>query len=127
MKDDGGTNVIYASELADRYGEDLFRFDFILTVSQSAAEKLLSDTMQELTGAHRFTKDAWENKLTAISRIYKKAPKYAPKQPDPGYLQNKSEEFVQFLKLPLKKRAVTHLTLYEDLTADQAEEVLRRK
>lgn len=116
--------------LVDSYGDDLYRFAFVLTCSDEGAASTLAEAFSNLEGDKKFTESKAENRLMALSEIYKCAPSFA-KLTDVEAIKrkygDKGEEFYIFLGKPLYEKALTHLTLYEGMTDAEAKEVLKKK
>lgn len=116
--------------LIDKYGDDLYRFAFILTCSDEGAASLLAASFSNLEGEKKFTEDETENRLMMLSEIYKNAALYQ-KVTDVAALKekygDKGDEFYTFLSKPVYDKALVHLTLYEDLTEAEAKEVIKKK
>ena len=60
-------------KLIDKYGDDLYRFAFVLTCSDEGAASLLAASFSNLEGEKKFTEDDSENRLMMLSEIYKNA------------------------------------------------------
>lgn len=114
--------------LLNKYGDDLYRFAFILTCSDEAAGQILPDVFEEAAGKQIFTDKDKDDKLILLSLIYKNA---AKRGGGGGYDEKKhgkkSGDFMQMIKLPQNERAVSHLMLYEDLTEQEAKAVTGSK
>ena len=114
------------SSLLDRYGDDLYRFAFILTVSDNGALSVLSDAFTD--AAKDLSGDPENGKKTVLSYIYRRAakctvPRMTNEEMTKAYGE-KYPDFHEFLSLPVKERAVLHLKLYEDMSDAEAEETV---
>lgn len=117
-------------KLLDKYGDDIYRFAFVLTCSDKGASALLCEAVSVLSGEDKFTKNITENRNLLFSALVEYAPKHAgifdSKQIKDKYGE-KDETFYDLLKAPIAEKAFTHLTLYEDLTEKEAREIIKRK
>lgn len=115
-----------AAFLLDKYGDELYKFAFILTGADGAASEVFRDAFAFAAGKKTFTNEDDPDKRLLFSIIYK----LASKRKTEGYKEEygkKSDTFYEMLSLPLCERAVNHLVLYEDLTEKEAKEVINNK
>ena len=105
-----------------RRADDLFRFAFVLTASDSGAAEILREAVFDMTAKNKWDKETYETEL--FRAIYKHALKYKGEPMSRAALcekyGEKSEEFFEHLSKPLAERARTHLSLDEDLTDGEA-------
>jgi hypothetical protein len=118
------------TQLINRYGDDLYRFAFVLTCSDSGASELLADTFAALYAEDKLTEQIKENRLLVFKALYDRAPKFAG-APDREMIKEhygeKDAEFYGLLCLPIYEKALKHLVLYEDYTEKEAAEILQKK
>ena len=105
-----------------RRADDLFRFAFVLTASDSGAAEILREAVSDMTAKNKWDREGYETEL--FRAIYKRALKYRGEPMSRAAVcekyGEKSEEFFELLSKPLAERARIHLSLYEDLTDGEA-------
>ena len=114
--------------LLNKYGDDLYRFAFILTCSEDAAGRIMTEALEFASGNELFADKDKDDKKILFSRIYKSAVKNGePALYDEEKYGKKSDTSNELINLPLKERAIRHLCLYEDMEEKEAEEVISGK
>ena len=117
-----------ALALLKKYGDGLYRFAYILTLSDGAAGQVLSDAFADVTGKLLLTESDKDDRKTLFKHIYKNAVKRRTGGVyDESKYGKKSETFNEIVKLPIKERAIRHLMLYEEMTEQEAKEVISGK
>ena len=117
-----------AADLLEKYGDELYRFAFIMTLSEETAGKILAEAFEYAAGKELFSGTDNTDKKLLLSRIYKNAVKSGKSASyDEEKYGKKSDTFNELVSLPLKERAVYHLTLYENMEEKEAEEVISGK
>ena len=116
-----------AALLLDKYGDDLYRFAYILTLSEDTAGHAVSDAFAEASGRGLLSNSDKDDKKLLFSLIYKNTAKCKPGSFDEDKYGKKSETFYEIIKLPLKERASNHLALYEDMAEQDIKEVIKAK
>ncbi len=109
--------------LLNKYGDDMYRFAYVLTCADNVAAEAVSDAFFEVTGKKTFTGVDSKDKELLLAQIYKNASKRKPAVYDEKY-GKKGDTFNELMKMPVKDRAISHLMLYEDMTEQKAKEVL---
>lgn len=113
-------------KLLDRYGDDIYRFAFVLTRSDATADKLVPAAFA-YADEKQLDQNDDENKLVIFKLIYAAAEKLTSigmsDEEITAKYGKKSEDFLTLLRKPLKERAAEHLSVYEDLTAEQIKEI----
>lgn len=117
-----------AADLLEKYGDDLYRFAFILTLSEETAKNILAESFEYAAGKELLSGVDNKDKKLLLSRIYKNAVKSGKSATyDENKYGKKSDTFIELIGLPLKERAIRHLCLYEDMEEKEAEEVISGK
>ena len=110
--------------LMKKYGDGLYRFAYILTLSDEAAGRIFSDAFADVTGKMLMTESDKDDRKTLFAHIYKNAVKC---KTNGIYREEKygakSDTFNEIIRLPLKERAINHLMIYEEMTEQEAKEV----
>ena len=117
-----------AKSFAEKYGDDAYRFAFVITLSPDAAEKAVCAAFSALTSDTGFDTEN-PDKRRIFASVYSHAKKYASSEVKRGDIEalygEKPEEFYEVLALPPKERAAEHLMLYEGYTEDEAQTILK--
>lgn len=116
-----------ASALMDKYGDELYKFAYILTGADNDAAEVFSDALAEVITKNLLTGKDEEDRALLFARVYKYASKRKTAAEYDGKYGKKSDTFYELMKLPLKERAFYHLTEYEDMTEQKAKEVTGQK
>lgn len=120
-----------AKEIVDEYGDMLYRFAFILTLSDEGASDSLDKALYRAGKGDLLTSDAAHDKPLLLSLVYKEAkkcklPPYDKAKTEEKYGE-KPQEFYDIASLPLAERAKKHLTLYEDYSEQDADTIIKGK
>ena len=116
-----------ASVLMDKYGDDLYRFAFILTGTDNDAAEVFSGAFAAVCTNKLFTGKDKEDREILFCNMYKAASKLKTAALYDGKYGKKSDTFDELMELPLNERAVAHLIMYEDMTEQEANGVINRK
>lgn len=111
--------------LLNKYGDDIYRFAFILTCNEDRAGVIMAEAFEYAAGNGLFSDKDKDDKKLLFSRVYKNAVKNGdPAVYDEEKYGKKSDTFKSIVSLPLKERAIRHLILYEDMEEKEAEKVI---
>lgn len=117
-----------AIAFAARYGDDAYRFAFIVTLSKDAAEQAVCSAFEALSADEKFQPEE-PDKRVIFAAVYKFAKKSAitevKREEIEALYGEKPDEFFEIAAMPLKARAAEHLTLYEGYGEKEAEEILK--
>lgn len=109
----------------EKHADDLFRFAFVLTLSEEGAMTVMKEAVGDMTAKNKW--DAEDVKKELLGYIYKRARKYGTAALDKnavtGKYGPKSDEFFDFLSQPFEERAKGHLSMYEDMTDEEIAKV----
>lgn len=117
-----------ARKFADKYGDDAFRFAFIITLDAEKAADAVCAAFTSLAADPDHNLDD-PDKRKIFSAVYKAAKKTAAKSADRTKIEaaygEKCEEFYEIASLPAKNRAIGHLTLYEGYSEPDAVKIIK--
>ncbi len=116
-----------AKKFVDAFGDDAYRFAYIITLSKEAASEAVCGAFAVLVGDPDFDPDRPDKKKIFFA-VYKAAKRSAG-TPDKEKIEaeygQKCGEFYEVASLPLHERAKEHLVLYEGYEEKEAEKILR--
>ena len=116
-----------AKKFVDAFGDDAYRFAYIITLSKEAAADALRAAFASLAADPGFDPDRPDKKKIFFA-VYKAAKRSAG-TPDKEKIEadygQKCGEFYEVASLPLPERAKEHLVLYEGYEEKEAEKILK--
>ncbi len=116
-----------ARNFTDKFGDDAYRFAFIITLDAEKATDAVCDAFASLSADPGFNTEEPDKRRT-FRAVYKAAKKSAgdpEREKIEALYGGKCEEFYEIASLPVKERAVGHLTLYECYSETDAENVIK--
>ena len=111
----------------DKYGDELYKFAFILTGTDKDAAEVFSDAFAQAAANGLLSGRDEEDRELMFAQIYKTASKLKTTAEYDGKYGKKSDAFYEMMKMPLRERAFYHLTEYENMTEQKANGVIGKK
>lgn len=114
------------SEYVEKYMDDAYKFAFIVTLSDEGAASALKSAVGEMT-----EKELWDSadvRKELYTLLYRHAVNCGAEPMTAaaisGKYGKKSDDFYSFIALPVNERALCHLTVYEDMSEEDATKVI---
>ena len=116
-----------AKKFTDKFGDDAYRFAFIITLDAEKATDAVCGAFAALSADPDFDTEEPDKRriFHAVCKAAKKSAGNADREKIGALYGEKCEEFYEIAALPVKERATAHLTLYEGYSETEAENIIK--